>query len=286
MAGRSTSRLRFHVRSSSGHAKPRLTRLNGFSLVELLVVIGIISVLIAILLPALSRARESAKATQCLSNMRQLGTYLVAYANENKGWLPVQANGNVADFADPATYAGSDPNGWSVLGSLIPYFNNVNDAYALWVCPSAAGQTWDGSSEPAPPSASSYLTNGAVVGHNLSRITNSSAVVWLQEDRFTWGLAWLRPVTTGATTPPQYTGWCFYNGTSFGQEYSSVHNTNGIYRPGIGGGNVAYLDGHAAYSVDGSLHPSDFGLVGIPGTSSSNDPNTGGQGPYTGAFDN
>jgi prepilin-type N-terminal cleavage/methylation domain-containing protein/prepilin-type processing-associated H-X9-DG protein len=278
--------LRFQVRSRSGYAAPPFRHLYGFTLIELLVVIGIISVLIAILLPALSAARESAKATQCLSNMRQLGTYLVAYANENKGWLPLQTNGNVGDFADPANYAGTNPNGWSVLGSLIPYFDSVNSAYALWVCPSAAGQTWDGSSEPAPPSASSYLTNGAVVGHNVSRITNTSAVVWLQEDRFTWGLAWLRPVSTGVTTPPQYTGWCFYNGVFFGQEYSSVHNTNGIYRPSIGGGNVAYLDGHAAYSVDGSLHPSDFGLVGIPGTSNSNDPNTGGQGPYTGAFDN
>jgi len=57
----------------------------GFTLVELLVVIGIIALLIAILLPALSRAREQAKNTQCLSNLRQLAMVYQFYANDNQG---------------------------------------------------------------------------------------------------------------------------------------------------------------------------------------------------------
>ena len=60
----------------------------GFTLVELLVVIGIIALLIAILLPALSRAREQAKMTQCLSNLRQLGIGLQIYRHHNKDFYP------------------------------------------------------------------------------------------------------------------------------------------------------------------------------------------------------
>src|SRR2546423_7680802 len=61
---------------------------SAFTLVELLVVIGIIAVLIGVLLPALNRAREQAKITQCASNIRQLCASLINYAIENHGKFP------------------------------------------------------------------------------------------------------------------------------------------------------------------------------------------------------
>ena len=59
----------------------------GFSLVELLVVIGIIAILISILLPAMAKVRRQANTTICRSNLRQCGIHLLAYANQNHGWL-------------------------------------------------------------------------------------------------------------------------------------------------------------------------------------------------------
>ena len=67
------------------------TRGRGFTLIELLVVIGIIAVLLGILLPSLGRAREHARRTNCLSNLRSIGQSLFAYANAYRDRLP---NGN------------------------------------------------------------------------------------------------------------------------------------------------------------------------------------------------
>ncbi len=90
-----------------------------FTLVELLVVIGIIAVLIAIIMPSLSRAREQAKQIQCLSNVRQIGMGFYMYAGDNKGIYP--------RFAD---WGGEYPEDWI-------YWENDRDpaqsAIALYV---------------------------------------------------------------------------------------------------------------------------------------------------------
>src|ERR1700761_4566297 len=80
-----------------------MKRTRGFSLVELLVVIGIVAVLISMLLPALNKARQQTKRIQCASNLKQCGVYLLMYAQDNKGWIvPVGDWG--ADASDASSY--------------------------------------------------------------------------------------------------------------------------------------------------------------------------------------
>jgi prepilin-type N-terminal cleavage/methylation domain-containing protein/prepilin-type processing-associated H-X9-DG protein len=85
---------------------------SAFTLVELLVVISIIAILIAILLPSLSRARAQANALKCLSNQRQLGMALTMFSQERGGALP-HAWGNIAPAIRPLpttwiAYSGTD----------------------------------------------------------------------------------------------------------------------------------------------------------------------------------
>src|SRR5690242_6325561 len=98
----------------------------GFTLVELLVVMGIISLLLGITLPALSKAKEQARRTMCLSNLKSLTYAWLSYAQDHNGRL--------------VTAGTMDPNSWvndctacmSVQGgALYPYLRNPN----VYVCP-------------------------------------------------------------------------------------------------------------------------------------------------------
>jgi prepilin-type N-terminal cleavage/methylation domain-containing protein/prepilin-type processing-associated H-X9-DG protein len=107
-------------------------RRNAFTLIELLVVIAIIALLIGILLPSLSHARESGRMTQCSSNLRQLAMAAVTYNNDYKG---LYCSGNF-DNRQMHGYGALDEVGWVA--------NDVNGGYALpgkLLCPSSPARS-------------------------------------------------------------------------------------------------------------------------------------------------
>lgn len=132
----------------------------GFTLVELLVVIGIIALLISILLPALSSARRAGATVKCLSHLREIGSAFLYYASENKGFIPPvrqdypEVNGipqNVqnlywTDFLIKYTSKSARMNYEAAGGQQANDFEAARKKSVIWGCPDWEGWTGSGGS--------------------------------------------------------------------------------------------------------------------------------------------
>ena len=150
----------------------------GFTLVELLVVIGIIAVLISLLLPALNKARESANRAACLSNLRQLGQMMHLYANENKDQISLGVRSNV--YQDNYTVRYTTARSYYSWGPY--YVAGFLKAPKVLYCPSTQGDIFhefNVDQNRWNPDANGDLQNYTRAGYGIRPMAhNGRPVLW------------------------------------------------------------------------------------------------------------
>jgi prepilin-type processing-associated H-X9-DG protein len=225
--------------------------------VELLVVVGLIAILIALLFPALSKARKQAEQVACIAHLRQVNLAFIAYAGDNKGWLPAPALGW---YANPEDWVYWQPTR-DVRDSLL--FRYLGDAEVL-KCPSGVPHrqpTATGGGHTFPPYPYSYSVNTRITGYahssmflsrarwsqapyKLNQVINPSRkVLTIEED--------VTGINDGAWWPS--TGDLL---TARASSLSLLHDkpaehTRGVfgteYHAEPGRGNVGFADGHCEF---------------------------------------
>jgi prepilin-type processing-associated H-X9-DG protein/prepilin-type N-terminal cleavage/methylation domain-containing protein len=152
-----------------------------FTLVELLVVIGIIALLIAVFLPVLIKARRAGEWTLCSSNLKQIGAAIILYTNDNKGYGPRVASGMYGHFPDDWIWWQINPTGLAPgapyrleEAPLSRYFKVKGDKLkATYRCPSDPGAEYRQSVKAEGPFRYSYTMNTNFLGPNTTQMVDN-----------------------------------------------------------------------------------------------------------------
>jgi prepilin-type N-terminal cleavage/methylation domain-containing protein/prepilin-type processing-associated H-X9-DG protein len=193
-----------------------------FTLVELLVVIAVIAILAALLLPALSRAKERSRQSYCASSLRQIVLGALMYADEHDDRFPAQPGG------DGVSVLMDGGDGRNYYDLLMPYLSDPQ----VWLCPAT---------KQGPGRLMSYHMNGLISttnGLSAGAIRQPSNTLLLEESGQTrWDGAMLRPNQMG-----QY---------QYGRP--QINHSRG--------GNVPFVDGHVKWYSDSQWNSNYFSEI-------------------------
>lgn len=241
--------------------KSRNAARTGFTLIELLVVIAIISILAGILFPVFGRARENARRSSCLSNLKQLGLGFQQYVNDFDGKFP--GAGQYQRWANGAHWVSgvngqslTQTNGDYIAGRTVDVQNGAIYSYVknpqVYICPS---------NQEGRQKLATYTMNCAVAGAQESVITESSSVVLLDDEGV--------------------------NNDGYFWAEDNVNSTDRLTKIHNGGGNLLFTDGHAKF-VNFDAFPLNNSPVGLvmkvrqTGSPRFYDPGLGAGGYYAG----